>query len=217
MEIDLQNFLSRIILALPFGIGAVVFCTMTVKRFGRFFIMDYQGNSKERFKDNLIGNVFMGLGMGCLISAFFAYQEDELTWNSLLLLFCLGGFVIPIGILGSYWRSYQMNKLWGGFMPLVREQYGYPQQATQHKIDPSKIKIPRRTMLTAFLLALLAFFGMYFLLSRIGWNGSEVSGLFFRLFTSGLLALRIFMTIGSASLSRRIQKMREEEPLDDDF
>jgi hypothetical protein len=67
METDLQNLLFRIILALPFGIGAIVFCTIAVKRFGRFFIMDYQGNSKARFKDNLAGNVFLGVGIGCLI------------------------------------------------------------------------------------------------------------------------------------------------------
>src|SRR5687767_9340065 len=144
MEIDLQNLLTSIILALPFGIGAAEFCTIAVKRFGRFFIMDYQGNSKARFKDNLAGNVFMGLGIGCLISAFFVYQEGKLAWNLLPLLLCFGGFIIPIGILGNYWRSYQMHKLWGGFMPFVQAQSGYPQKNPQNKIDPSKVKIPRR-------------------------------------------------------------------------
>jgi hypothetical protein len=57
---------------------------------------------------------------------------------------------------------------------------------------------------------------MYALLSMIGWNGSILSGLLFRLFVSGLLAFGIFMTIGSAALSRRIQRMRDGELLDDD-
>jgi len=57
---------------------------------------------------------------------------------------------------------------------------------------------------------------MYFLLYTIGWNGSDLTGIIFGLFVSGLLALGIFMTIASASLSRRIQKMRDGEPLDDD-
>ena len=218
MEIDLQNLLPRIIIAFPFGIGAIVFCTIAVKRLGRFFIMDYQGNSKERFKDNLVANICMGLGVGCLISAFIAFQAGELSSSLIPLALCFGGLIIPIGIVGAYWRSYQMNNLWGGFMPFIREQYGYPQppQTPQHKIDLSKIKMPRRTMFTAFLIALLAFFGMYALLDTIGWNGSILTGLLFRLFVSGLLAFGIFMTIGSASLSRRIQRMRDGEPLDND-
>jgi len=218
MEMNLQDLLLRIMIAFPLGIGAVIFCVVGIKRFERFFFMDYQGNSKERFKDNFVGNLFIGLGVGCLLSAVFAYQEGTLSWSLLPVALCFGGSVIPIGVLGAYWRSYQANKLWGGFMPIVREKYGYaqPEAGKQHKIDPSKIKIPRRTMLTAFLLALLVFFGMYFLLSIIGWNGSVLSGLLFRLFVSGLLAFGIFMTIASASLSRRIQKMRDGEPLDDD-
>jgi hypothetical protein len=218
MEIDWQNLLSRIIIAFPFGIGAIVFCTIGVKRTGRFFLMDYQGNSKERFKDNLVGNVFNGLGIGCLLLAFFAFQEGELSWSLLPLSLCFGGLIIPIGVLGGYWRSYQMNKLWGGFMPMAREKYGYAQSqpATQFKLDPSKIKIPRRTIFTAFLIALLVFFGMYALLDTIGWNGSVLTGLLFRLFVSGLLAFGIFMTIASASLSRRIQRMKDGELLDDD-
>ena len=218
MQIDLQTLLPRIIIAFPLGIGAVAFFVVGMKRFSRFFMMDYQGNSKERFKDNLVGNVFMGLGVGCLISAIFAFQEGLLSWSLLPLSLCFGTFVIPIGVLGAYWRSYMTNKLWGGFMPIVREKYGYaqPEPAKQHKIDPSKIKIPRRTAITAFLIALLVFFGLYFLLYTIGWNGSVLSGLIFRLVISGMMAFGIFMTIASAALSRRIQKLRNGEPLDDD-
>src|SRR3990172_11507096 len=124
MQIDLQTLLPRIIIAFPLGIGAVAFFVVGMKRFSRFFMMDYQGNSKERFKDNLVGNVFMGLGVGCLISAIFAFQEGLLSWSLLPLSLCFGTFVIPIGVLGAYWRSYMTNKLWGGFMPIVREKYG---------------------------------------------------------------------------------------------
>ena len=100
---------------------------------------------------------------------------------------------------------------------LVRK-YGFaqPEPTKQNKIDLSKIKIARRTAITAFLIALFVFFALYFLLYTIGWNGSAVSGLIFRLFVSGLTAFGIFMTITSASLSRRIQKLRDGEVLDDD-
>jgi hypothetical protein len=218
METDLQNLLPRIIIAFPFVIGAISFFIIGTKRFGRFFMLDYQGNSKERFKDNLVGNVFIALGVGCLLAAIFSFQEGELSWSLLPLSLCFGVFILPIGILGAYWGSYMTNKLWGGFMPIVREKYGYaqPKPGKRPKIDPSKVKIPRRTTITAFLIALLVFFGLYFLLYKIGWNGSVLSGLIFRLFVSSLTAFGIFMTIASASLSRRIQKLRDGEPLDDD-
>jgi MFS family permease len=219
METNLQTLLHRIIITFPFGIGTVAFFVIGLKLFSRFFTMDYQGNSKERIKYNLIGNVFMGLGAGCLIAAIFAFQLGALSWGLIPLSLCFGAFIIPIGVLGAHWHFYMTNKLWGGFMPIVREKYGYAQQeesTKQNKIDPSKIKIPRSMTITAFLIALLVFFGMYFLLAMIGWNGSPLLGLMFKLFVSGLMAFGIFMTIASAALSRRIQKLRNGEPLDDD-
>jgi len=218
METDLQSLLPRIILAFPFGIGAVICFMNTLKCFQRFFFMDYQGNSKERFKDNLVGNVFIALGAACLLLAAFAFQEGKLSWSMIPLSLCFGALIIPIGVLGAYWRSYSANKLWGGFLPIVREKYGYAQiePTKQQKINPSEIRLPRRIKITAFLVALLVFFGLYFLLSRSGWNGSEWSGLIFRLFVSGLAAIGIFITIASAALSRRIQKLRDGKPLEDD-
>ncbi len=222
METDFQTLLPRIIVAFPIGIGAIAFFAISMKRIERFFMIDYQGNSKERFKDNLIGNVFIALSMGCLISVFFVFLAGTLSWGLILysLIFgaFVGAFILPIGVLGAYWRSYMSNKLWGGFMPIAREYYGYaqPEPAKINKIDPSKIKIPRRTIISAFLIALLVFFGLYYFLSTIGWNGSPLSGFMFRSFISGLFAFGIFMTIISVALSRRIQKLRNGEPLDDD-
>ncbi len=206
-------------IAFPFGVGAAVLFVKTLKHFERFFFMDYQGNSKERFKDNLVGNVFIALGAGCLLLAAFAFQDGKLSWSVIVSSFCIGALVIPIGVLGAYWRSYSANKLWGGFLPIVREQHGYAlsEPTKQQKIiDPSGIRLPRRIKITAISIALLVFFGLYFWLGRTGWNGSVWSGLIFRLFVSGLAAIGIFITIASAALSRRIQKLRDGEPLEDD-
>jgi len=218
METNLQNLLSGIIISFAFGIGAVIFFILAVKRIGRFFMMDYQGNSKERFKDNLLGNIYMALGIACILPAFFSFQYGNLKWDILSVSLCFGAIILPIGILGAYWRSYTMNKLWGGFMPLVREQYGYaqPQSSVERKIDMSKIKLSRRTTITAALVALLGAVSIYFVLYISGWNGSPLSGIIFRIFVSGLLALGIFMRIGSVALSRKIQKLRDGEVLDED-
>jgi hypothetical protein len=215
MDINWQDIILKIIIATPFGISAIVFFIIGFKRIERFFMVDYQGNHKEKFKDNFFGNVYMVLGVTCFGLAIIFSQEGRLYWDFLLIPLCFGLFILPISILGAYWRSYMTNKLWGGFMPIVRKHYGYaqPDPSKQGKFDPLKIKIPRRRVIIAILAALFAFLCSFYLISLVGWNGNALSGTIFRLFLSGLVALSIFMTIISVSLSRRILKLRERETL----
>jgi len=214
----MQNLTLRIIVAFTFAIGAVVFCVMAIKRYERFFFTDYQGNAKARFKDNLVGNTLLGLGVGCLVSAFFVYQEGELSWGLLQLVLLFGGLAIMIGIAGLYWRSYEANRLWAGLLPIVREQYGYAQSeaAKQPQIDPAKLKLSRRSILTGLSLALLVFFGVFFLISMSSQSGSLMSSLHLKLLVSSGLALSAFATFTSKALARRVQKLRDGEVLDDD-
>lgn len=219
---DITNFLFRMVFAIPFGIGAVFFFIKGIKRFDRFLFQDYFGSSKERFKDNLISNLYICLGAACIIITVMWIQIDVQNIKPLLLIIptglCVGAFVLPISVLGAYWRSYQMNKLWGGFMPTIRANHGYaqPESAKQQKIDPVKIKVPRRVTITAAATALLIFFGMLFLLSKVQWNGPAWVGILFPVLFSGLMAFSVFMIIISTSLSRRIQKLRNGDLLDDD-
>ena len=221
MEIYSSELLIRIIIAIPSGIGAVALFILGNKRFGRFYLFDYQGNSKERFKDNLICNIYNGLAIACLCLAFFSIQSEKLHWTAFLTVFlyalCAAAFYIPIGILGSYWRVYQAYKLWGGFIPTIKERYGYtqPQPIKGGKIDPSRIKLPLRTMISALLVSLIAASITYIVLHVLGWNGSPITGIIFRLGASGLMGFGIFIIIASAALSRRIQKLRNGEVLDD--
>ena len=39
---------------------------------------DYQERSKEKFKDNLIGNIYISLVAACLIPIILLFQEDKL-------------------------------------------------------------------------------------------------------------------------------------------
>ena len=212
MEMNSQELLSKILLSFPFAISAVVLILIGYKRIERFFYMDYQENSKERFKDNFFGNVFMAFGIACLIPAYFAFLEGKFDWGVLPISFCMGALIVPISILGSYWQSYSSNKLWGGFMPIVREKYGYAQpQSTKLKVDLSKIKIPRRTIISAALVGFIVFLGINVYVSIIGWQGSVLSEVIFRLFISGLAGFGAFITITGAALSRRIQQVRDGE------
>ncbi len=212
MELNLQNILSKIIIAFPFGIGAVVFIIFGIKRFERFFLMNYQENPKEKFKDNLIGNLYIALFAVCFIPLVSLFVEDKFVWGILPVSLWLGILILPIGIVGAYWQSYMRNKLWGGFIPTVRENYGYaqPESTIQRTIDISKIKIPRSTMLIAFSVALLFFLGFNLLLYLLGLDFSGLSGIFYRWVIPGGMAYGIFVLITTAAMSRRIQKLKDE-------
>jgi hypothetical protein len=218
----ISDLFPRIIISIPFGIGTIFLFVKGLKLSNRFFFRDYRGNSKERFRENLLSSLYIGLGIACLMVAFMGFlygaQNIKAVLGIIPFALCMGAFLVPVSILGGYWRSYQMNKLWGGFLPTVRAYYGYAQNesTTQKKIDASKIKVPRRITISAAAIALWVFFGMLYFLSKVEWNGPVWVGILVLLLFSGLSSFSVFLMIVSTSLSRRIQKLRDGEPLDDD-
>jgi hypothetical protein len=217
MEINFQELLPGLTIAFPFGIGTIAFFLLGFKRLSHLASIEQHGNSKERFKDTLVSNIYFASGSICLLLGISLFQMKEIKWGILPLLLCFGIAFIPIGVIGTYWRSYLTKKVFGGFMPVVRVNYGVgqPYPAEQRKIDPAKLKIPRRTTITAALVALFVSSAVYFVLYIIGWNGSP-SFEAFKLFMSGTMGVGIFMTILIAAVSRRLQKLRNGETLDDD-
>ncbi len=216
------DLLTKIAISLPFGLGAILLFIKSLKFSNQFFFQDYTENKKERFRKNLLSNLYMAFSVACIMVAIFVFQFDILNILSILIIIpvalCMGALIIPIGIIGSYWRSYQANKMWGGFLPTVRSFYGYSQNvsAKQNSIDPSKIKIPRRIIIVAGAIALFVFFGMLYIFSKVEWNGPDWTGTLALFLFSGIISFGIFMTIVSSSLSRRIEKLRKGEPTDDD-
>jgi pilus assembly protein TadC len=83
-------------------------------------------------------------------------------------------------------------------------------------INPTKVKVPRRVTISAAAIALLVFLVMLFLLSKVEWNGSYWAGILALFLFSGLSSFSVFMMIISTFLSRRIQKLQNGEPFDDD-
>jgi hypothetical protein len=200
-----------------FGIGAIILFVVGSRRFERFFLMDYQRNSTAKFKDNLVGNVYFGIAVACLLTSISVFQFGKIIWAILPLSLCIGGFIIPIGIIGTYWRVFMTNKLFGGFAPIYREKYGYSQTSSEghKKPDISKIKIPRRVTMMAAIVALLVFCILFFILILMSWYGDFSLGIIIKLGMSGLVSFGVFIIIVSASLSHRIQQMRDGQSLDD--
>lgn len=163
----------------------------------------------------------MGFGISCLIAGVLLFLTGINNIQSLLAIIpvsiCMGALIIPIGVLGAYWRSYQTNWLWGGFLPTVRTWYGYaqPESEKPKKIDPTKVRVPRRVTISAAVVSMAVFLGMMLLLHKTGWNGPAWTGFLIMFIFSGLLSFSVYMTIVSSALSRRIQKLQNGEPIDD--
>jgi hypothetical protein len=217
-----QDF-PRLIAVILLVIGMLFLFLKGNEYLQRFFLMDYQGNSIAKFKDSLIGSVLISSAIFCILLVLIMILTENFSWDmffgSLPVFLCLAMLIIPISIASSYWRSYSTTKLWGGFLPIVRERQGYaqPELADKIKIDPARIKIPRKTLITAFIIAVFIFAGIFILFGFVEWSINVWLGIIIRIFVSGLTAFGIFMLIVSSSLSRRVQKLRDGETIDDEY
>ena len=219
---NLLDFLPKLLIAILLGIGGVFSFVKGIIGYSRYFYNDYEGHPKERFKENLRSNFYVCCGMGCFLGLMVGFQIRDAGIKEIVRLlpftFCISAFVFPIAVLGSYWQSYVTNKMWGGFMPTLREKYGYAQPITnkEPKIDPSKVKVSRKTTIIALTVGLVVFFGMMFISSKVEWNGPVWLGIAILILIPGIAAFGVFMTIISTALSRKIQKLRDDDPFDDD-
>jgi len=57
---------------------------------------------------------------------------------------------------------------------------------------------------------------MVFILSKVQWNGPVWLGIAILILIPGIAAFGVFMTIVSTALSRKIQKLRDDDPFDND-
>lgn len=212
-----MDALINIVVALPFASAGLFFLNKGMKRTSAFFVTSYWGNSKQKFKDSIMGNLYLSLGISFFVVAGFS-AIGNLHWMILPTALCFGTLILPIGVLGLYWRKFQAEKLWDEHFPSGKLAHSNePLEPTiQQKVDLSGVKTPRRMQLTAALSALLFFGATFYLLNQGEANISFWPGLLIKLFISFLLAFGAFMTIVSSDLSRRVQKLREGEPIDDD-
>jgi hypothetical protein len=217
-ETGLEPFFLKTLVSLPFVIGGIGCFLVGVSMSNHFEYNDYQGDSKRKFRDILVGNIFLAGSLMFFFVAMIAYAESGYHWSSLKWTICVLPLVLPIMIVSSFIRIYTTKQLWGGFLPTIRERYGYsqPAPAGQVKIDPAKLKLPRRIMVNAILCAILGFIAGFLLLGLLPWKWNEWGENLMRIFMSGLLAFTILMSMISAAWSRRIQRLRDGKSLEDD-
>jgi hypothetical protein len=200
-------------MAILFGLIALLLFGLGLKKSQRFFFKDYQGNQKERFKDNFVSSLCLSAGVGSLMIVVSSISTSK---SVLPLLPCALGMsiiILPIGILGSYWQSYSTNKLFGGVMPLVRQRYGFaPTDQDKPPIGRSTLKLSQKTMALAAIAGVLSFCAIYVGMSLLmRWNGSQPAWLLFRLGLGALGGFSVFMLVLATNLSRNIQRERENQ------
>ena len=108
--------------------------------------------------------------------------------------------------------------MWGGFLPTIRAIQGYdkPETINPQQVDLSKVKLPKRVIFSAAAVALVVFFGLILLFSGQKWNGPTWLGILLLISMPGLFSFGVFMTITTTSLSRRIERMRNGEVVDEE-
>lgn len=237
METSWQDLLISVMIAFTLGIGAIVLFVLGSKRIGRFFSTHDAGDAGKKLKDNIFGNVFIASAIALLLPIVFLFISEKLTWRivplSLLGFLCLAP-AIPINVLGTYWQDYRLKNTYGGFVPLIRENYRYatPDPTNQPKVGLIKVKTPRKALIWGATVGMLAFLGGYFVLTTIGmcipdkyldftitlngWDASAASGIFLKLCLAGSFGIGLFAIIVSIARSRRIQHLKNGQTIDDE-
>jgi hypothetical protein len=213
MVIILREYLPKILIALPFGIGFIAFFTLSLKRSDRFPPLGYQYDSKDRFKEIFFFSVYLSLGITCLIILTFLFQTEPFEVGIIPVALIMGMCTIPIGILVTYWRLYQAGAFDSGLRLDVRRSYidTHPKLNEYPRSNEEKIELPHQTKFIAAFAAVLASVCIYLILSKVIWNGSIWIGIIFRWVVSDLLGLGVFMLTTSALQSHRIHKLRDKK------
>jgi hypothetical protein len=99
MRLNMESI--QCLIALPVGISALFFMFLGWRRGVRFNYHDYQGDRKERLRDNFFSSFAMTASLGCF---FFVFSAD--FWDVVIPFYLLMVCVVkPIGMLGAYWSS----------------------------------------------------------------------------------------------------------------
>lgn len=217
MEIISSLKLINLVVAFPFVVVALLLLSNGMKLTNRFFFKDYRGDPRDDLKDNILSGFYLSLSAALLIIGGLTAIGEFNLWA-----LCLGPFfvtfVLPLSVIGSYWRRYLARRMIGGSLVISASRYGFYEESeppSRQAIDPSTVKVPRRVKVTSGAISLYIFGCTFYLLNQsithIEWFGILIS-----LVISGLIAFGTFSIIIASDRSHRLQKLREGEPVDDD-
>ncbi len=218
METNFRLELINLIVALPFVVTGVLLFANAFKITTRFFYKNYRGNTGESFKDSLTSTLYIGLSITLLlIGAFVAVGEFNVWVLVLGLVFVI--FLLPIGVLGSYWQKYLTEKMFGGSLPVAGSMYVFyeePESSIEKKMNPSQLKTPRREKITAAIIALHVFGSIFYLLNEKPWINYDWADILIKMAVCFLIAYAVNKIILSSQRTRRARKLRDGESIEDD-
>jgi hypothetical protein len=101
----------RFTIAIPIGIIALCFLFIGWRRGIRFNLHDYQGDKRERLRDNFFSSFTIITSLGCIVPIIFPFDLWGFGIPFYLLMIIL---VTPLSMLGAYWSSFLGNLMTGG-------------------------------------------------------------------------------------------------------
>ena len=123
----------NLVLALPLvGIGAF-FLYIGWRRGIRFMYHDYQGNTKERLRDNILSSFTVSTSFCCFILIWAPKNLQGFTVPVILFLILA---VTPISILGAYWSSFLTKIMSGNSDPFGLRRIDDGQNIKWYELTP---------------------------------------------------------------------------------
>ncbi len=188
------EYLTRLLIAIPLAVAGLLLAWKGTNHSQRFYTLDYRGDIRARFSDNLIGNCYYSLAAGFLMVICFVIFGEEVTWKTTLSIlpygFGLPILVLPLAIGGSYLGPIRTNPHGVGGMPKLLDIAAVIRGvvSTEDSTVSQPIRISPRAKRRGVLLALLAFAGIFGLTHSLDLSFGVRPGLLFQLALAAIYA-----------------------------
>ena len=214
------EYLTRLLVAIPLAMAGLLLAWKGTNHNQRFYTLDYRGDIRARFSDNLIGNCYYSLAAGFLMVICFVIFGEEVTWKTTLSIlpysFGLPILVLPLAIAGSYLGPIRTNPHGAGGMPNLLDIASVIRGVTWP--DNSAVSQPIRISPSArhrgMLLALLVFAGIFSLTNMLDLSFGVRPGRLFQLALAAIYAAGTYFLVILIRRAEQLRRMENEESSD---
>jgi hypothetical protein len=215
------EYLTRLLVAIPLALAGLLLAWKGTNHSQRFYRLDYRGDFRARFSDNLIGYCYYSLAAGFLIAICFVIYGEEVTWKTTLSIlpysFGLPILVLPLAIVGSYLGPIRTNPHGVGGMPKLLDIASVIRGVTwpDNSAVSQPIRISPSEQCRGMLQALLVFAGIFGLTYVLDLSFGVRPGLLFQLALAVIYAAGVYGLTILISRAEVLRRMENDEPAGD--
>ncbi len=217
------EYLTRLLIAIPLVMAGLLLAWKGTNHSQRFYRLDYRGDIRARFSDNLIGHCYYSLAAGFLIAICFVIFAAEVTWMTTLSIlpygFGLPILVLPLAIGGSYLGPIRTNPHGMGGIPKLLDIADVIRGvvSTEDSTVSQPIRISPEVKPQGVLLALLAFAGIFGLTHGLDLSFGVRPGLLFQLALAAIYTAGMYWLTILISRAEELRRMENNEPANDEI